>query len=324
MARPYVRLTLTLALALSLVGCGTARPHQTGFPSSLPPRAAKVVPTTGTRPIPNLGARTISDGQVLILEYHNFGPRDERWSRSPDGFLDDLTHLYSLGFRPVNLGDMVRNRPDSPVGSHPVVLTFDDGDRGQFAWGPNGEPDPSSAVGVLLAFHKSHPDWALRGTFFVNNNPFGADSATKVRYLVEHGFEIGNHTLDHVDVGNESVPGIESEIGQLQEKIATWVPGYQPISFALPYGALPTNPTTEAAILNGHYGPVSWHFRDVVLVGAGPAPAPSDPAFRPFSLPRIQVADPATASSGDRPYLLDGWLKRIVPSALATVRVLRP
>lgn len=317
MARPFMRFTLSLSLALGLIGCGTAGSHRPKHPAAA--KAVSPPPTRSAAP-----SRTISPGQVLVLEYHNFGPHDRRWTRSPAGFMADLTRLYALGFRPMNLGDMVRNQPDSPVGSHPVVLTFDDGDPTQFAWGANDQPDPSSAVGVLLAFHKIHPDWALRGTFFVNDNPFGADSAAKVKYLVQHGFEIGNHTLDHQDVGKLPVAGIESEIGRLQEKIAGWAPGYQPVSFALPYGALPTNPAQEAAIVNGHYGAFSWHFRDVVLVGAGPAPSPSDPTFRPFSLPRIQVADPQTASPGDRPFLLDGWLKRLDPSRLATVRNLLP
>ena len=49
----------------------------------------------------------------------------------------------------------------------PVILTFDDALRGQFNYTADGKIDPDCAVGILDDFHAQHPDWPLKGTFFV-------------------------------------------------------------------------------------------------------------------------------------------------------------
>jgi hypothetical protein len=57
-----------------------------------------------------------------------------------------------------------------PVGTTPIVLTFDDSSPGQFRYiQQNGvlAIDPKSAIGILEAFTREHPDFGRAATFFV-------------------------------------------------------------------------------------------------------------------------------------------------------------
>jgi peptidoglycan/xylan/chitin deacetylase (PgdA/CDA1 family) len=231
-------------------------------------------------------------GQVMVLEYHRFGPTDERWQRSPEGFRRDLEALYRRGYRPVNAADLVLGRMAVPRGFSPVVLTFDDGTEGQFRLLPDGRIDPTSAVGILVAFHREHPDWGLRGTFFPNRTPFGQPDTwkVKVRWLLAQGFEVGDHTLDHVDLSRLGAAATQEQLGGEVALLRSAVPDYQPVTLALPYGSPPAVPQ---AARQGTGGGASYHFAGIFLVGAGPAPSPFDPRFDPLRIPRIQVVDPS-------------------------------
>ena len=88
-------------------------------------------------------------GYVPVLEYHRIGPKEERWTRTPDNFRRDLTFLHNNNYYLVNMADVAAKRFDVPAGKKPVVLTFDDSTEGQFrylktsqgAWktGPDGK-----------------------------------------------------------------------------------------------------------------------------------------------------------------------------------------
>ena len=76
------------------------------------------------------------------------------------------------------------------------MLTFDDATT-TVAFTADGRLEPDTAVGVLEAFARKHPGFPAAGTFFVPRKPFdgnGRTAATMLRWLVEHGFELGNHT----------------------------------------------------------------------------------------------------------------------------------
>lgn len=258
-------------------------------------------------------------GVVPILEYHLIGPVEGRWQRTPEGLWQDLLWLDQHGFALVTMRAYETGAMNLPKGKHPAVLTFDDGDASQFTWNAQHVPLPTSAVGVLEAFQKAHPDFPVTATFFLNAHPFGVDSVGKMRWLVAHGFELGNHTYTHADLGGLDPAGIEQEIGEEQAYIEQSVPGYVPVSFALPYGGLPQNPADRSAVLEGSYQGVSWHFLGVALVGAGPAASPYSQSFS-VSIPRIQVVDPALVAQSTRYFILSGYEQQFLanPAMLYT------
>lgn len=274
-----------------------------------PPVATAPPPAPPVAPPPALKGR---DGAIPVLEYHAIAAQDGRWARSPAGLRSDLEQLYAEGFRPVDLDQVGESPPPIPAGTHPVVLTFDDGLPSQFQWSPGAAapvPDPGSAAGVLWQFHLAHPDWAFAATFFVNAHPFGADSTGKLLWLVGHGAEIGNHTYDHADLTALVPAGRAAEIGRLQEYLAGVLPGYVVHSFAFPYGAL----SDATAVASGTYDGVPWDFRYLALVGA--APLEQQPVGGPVEVPRIQVAAPQTCAPSTRRFIWWGWQQAWLPTA---------
>ncbi|MCL4425024.1 MAG: polysaccharide deacetylase family protein, partial [Firmicutes bacterium] len=148
-------------------------------------------------------------GKVMILEYHLIGDKEDRWERQYDNFRKDLERLYREGYRLISLVDYLRNSIRVPEGYTPVVLTFDDGSRGQFNYlEKDGQKviDPRSAVGIILDFAREHPDFGTAATFYTLYPPFGQARywQEKVRFLVEHGMDIGNHTANHVNLAKLS------------------------------------------------------------------------------------------------------------------------
>ncbi len=323
-----MKLAMPLALCIlvgasAASGCGPSAPRRIAKESTLPAKTHRAPPRhTARDSTPPVAAKPASGnelGVVPILEYHTFGPTEGRWQRTPQGLYADLTWLYEHNFMLVTMGQYESGTMNIPAGKHPAVLTFDDGDSSQFEWNSAHIPLPNSAVGVLEAFQQAHPGFRVTATFFLNDHPFGADSVEKMQWLVAHGFELGNHTFTHADINTLNAAGIEREIGQEQAYIEQAVPGYVPVSFALPYGGLPRDPADRAAVLNGSYQGTTWHFLGVALVGAGPAPSPFSRAFS-VSIPRIQVGDPALVAPSTRNFIFSGYAAQFAknPSMLYT------
>jgi len=109
-------------------------------------------------------------GRVMILAYHKIDYPEARWTRTPENFRRDLETLYAKSYRLISLRDLLDRRIALPAGTTPVVLTFDDSSPGQFRYlEQNGtlEIDPESAVGILEAFTREHPDFGRGATFYV-------------------------------------------------------------------------------------------------------------------------------------------------------------
>lgn len=238
-------------------------------------------------------------GRIMILEYHLIGYPEAQWRRTPENFKKDLEMLYENGYYPVSLRDMVHRRMKVPAGKTPFVLTFDDSSQGQFRYLKKGdqlEIDPESAVGIMEAFKKNHPDFPLTATFFVlpaikpGLRLFGQEEyiQQKLRFLVEHGYEIGNHSYWHQNLGKTDDAGVQKQLALAVKEIQSYLPGYQVRSLALPLGVRAKNPALER---DGEYQGTRYHHDAILLVGSGTAPSPYSADFNPYRLQRIQAGD---------------------------------
>lgn len=246
---------------------------------------------TSARPAP---FRPNEAGQVMILMYHRFSPRPGDWNRTPEAFRRDLDTLYREGYRLLPLRALLDGRITTPRGYTPVVLTFDDAWQSQFNYRVvAGKPqlDPDSAVGILTGFARRHPDMGLAGTFYLNANPFGQASFAreKLAWLVAHGFEVGNHTYDHLNLRRATPEAGARNLARLAALVASLLPGYRMDTMALPFGALPHQ---DQVAREGEADGLRYSYRAVLLVGANPAPSPFAAAFDPLHLPRVQASDP--------------------------------
>jgi peptidoglycan/xylan/chitin deacetylase (PgdA/CDA1 family) len=239
-------------------------------------------------------------GEALILESHDIGLAAKRWVRTPQRFREDLDRLYRLGYRPVTLAQYVSGRFRLPKGRSPVVLTFDDARRGQFFYLPDGSLSSECGIGILEAFHAKHPEFAATATFFILPRRLFDQPrfrAAKLKWLVDHGYEIGCHTLTHRPLGKLSDTGVRKEIALGCRGLHDIDPRVTVTSLALPSGVAPKN---RDWLRRGFYDGFSYELQAVVLAGAGPAQAPQSPKMDPYRIPRVQAID--------GPYGIDFWL----------------
>jgi peptidoglycan/xylan/chitin deacetylase (PgdA/CDA1 family) len=255
----------------------------------------------GFRPSPARSAappgRANELGRILVLEYHRIQPEETRWGRSVANFRNDLELLYQSGYRPIGLADYVDGKIAVPHGTRPFLLTFDDSSPGQFRYRVgNGTPeiDPDCAVGMLLRFHELHPDFELRGVFFVlpaadqPNRLFGQPEfeGRKLRELVSLGFEIGNHTLWHADLAKYDASTVQEQIVGAAQAVQRLVPGYRMRALSLPLGNYPRDASLAAG---GAFRGTEYRFDAVFMVAGGAAPSPFRLHADFTRLPRIQV-----------------------------------
>jgi len=248
-------------------------------------------------------------GKVPILEYHLIQPEETRWGRSITHFREDLELLYRSGYRPVGMGDYISGKMALPEGTRPVIFTFDDSSEGQFRYlARNGrrEIDSDCAVGILMDFHKKHPDFGLKAIFFVlpeakePHKLFGQPEyeAEKLRQLVALGFEIGNHTLWHATLSKYDAQTVQKQLALAVKEISTMVPGYVPHVLALPLGVYPKDPNLA---VRGSYKGVSYQNDAILEVAGGAAPSPFSRKRDLEHLHRIQVTGRE----------LEVWVKRL-------------
>jgi hypothetical protein len=276
-------------------------------------------------------------GRIPVFEYHLIVDKNGLYERTQDGLRRDLETMYSRGYRPINMAEMIDKKIDLPAGQSPVVLVFDDASASQFRYiEKNGqlEIDPTSAVGILTAFNKQHPDWKNRAvfcmlpaaqagrSFFGDRGIEGQKSEwryKKVKFLADEGFELCNHTLYHARL-DRAGGKVEEFIARGDMAIDSAVPGYKVRTFALPLGMWPKN--RELAMrgawrdAKGHE--VKYAYDAILEVAGGPSRSPYDPQFNPMSVPRVQVIGDSAVSRtltamekhGQR-YVSDGDLKTV-------------
>ncbi len=246
-------------------------------------------------------------GEIMILMYHEIGEPEGEWRRTPENFRRDLKTLYQQGYRATSLTDMVRGEIDIPAGTSPVVLTFDDANQGNFNYiEENGEPviDPDCAVAIMEAFYEENPDFGLEATFYIYYpNPFRQPQyiENKLNYLVDRGFEIGNHTYSHANLARLSREGVQKELAKHVKSTQAYLPDYPVNSLALTYGIFPQDPDLA---VQGSYEGTRYYHEAVLLVGANPAPSPFHKNFNPSRLPRIRASEMNTDGVG-----LYDWLE---------------
>jgi peptidoglycan/xylan/chitin deacetylase (PgdA/CDA1 family) len=244
-------------------------------------------------------------GRVMILEYHKIDHPEGRWTRTPENLRRDLQRLWERGYRLVALNDYLDGKIRLPAGTTPVILTFDDSSPGQFRYiqrgndGPRGSEwvtDPECGLGILETFSREHPGFGRAATFYVlpganpPNRLFNQpDLATrKLQYLASQGYEIGNHSLWHAELGRYPESVVREQLAGAQEWVQRHVPGYRFRSLALPMGSYPKELGWAVA---GEAKGMTYKHDAILMVAGGAAPSPHAKSFDPLRLPRIQAVE---------------------------------
>jgi len=325
-----------LGLAGGLVFGGGRDTATANSPATLEPgTAATATPGSGPAGSPmtaqsakEMGANEF--GLIPVLEYHKIGTPESRWTRTPANFRKDLALLRSAGFYPINLADLAAGAIEVPAGKTPVVLTFDDSSPGQFRVLDDGSVDPDSAVGIMQQAVKSG-GWASKASFYVLLDVHPGDTiifgqpdaqAQKLRDLVSWGYEVGSHTVTHLNLKKASLKESRKQLAVSAATIEKYVGGgYKVRSLSVPFGAYPKD---DSLLASGEYEGMTYAYKAALKVGGGSTPSPFTAAFRPLHIPRIQVTGSALqdmvdefTSNPELRYVSDGD-----PAAISAPKVL--
>ncbi|GAB1509694.1 polysaccharide deacetylase family protein [Actinophytocola sp. KF-1] len=279
----------------------------TGEPAPPPPPRKQVSTTRSSPPTPPdpaaVGANEL--GVVPVLMYHRIVAAPATvYDRTPAAFRAELVRLAREDYVPVTAADYVDGDLDLPAGTHPVVLTFDDGDPSQFTLDAAGDPAAGTAVAIMLAVAEEYPRFRPVATFFVNADPFGDPGGTRtLPWLVAHGMDVGNHTATHANLAESTPDAARREI--LTQDQAIRRAGAVPATLAFPFGATPDDP---ALALRGTVGSAEYRYRGAFLVGANPAPSPYADDFDRAAIPRIRSQD---ATGEDAAWCSTAWLTKL-------------
>ncbi len=239
-------------------------------------------------------------GWIMVMMYHTVDYAGGDYSTTPEELRSDLQWLYDHGFYVIPIHDYITNNIKAPAGKRPVVLTFDDGSMSQFRYivDASGKKtiDPNCTVGILEDFYTKHPDFGRGGLFSILPLapfawPDGEDQVPyekeKVQFLLDHGYEIGNHTVNHIYMNEHTTAEIEKELADAVDMMRAFDARAQEEVIAVPFGTYPAHGDTtafEGFDLNGkHYA-----FKAALNVGANPGYSPVDSDYDPYWIPRIR------------------------------------
>ncbi|HEY9061985.1 MAG TPA: polysaccharide deacetylase family protein [Pseudobacteroides sp.] len=322
------KLFLLLSIIVLLSGCGKVNePDGNIVNSPQKDMTDQQKPSTIPTPMPSVAPTQIDlekvkpneMGKIMVVMFHNFVESftPSKWDKGEytttfSSFEKLLGELYEKGYRLISLDDYLNNNINVPAGTIPMVFTFDDGTDGQFSLVKEGDKlvaNKKSAVGIIEEFNKTHPDFGLKGTFFVNlgGETFKGEGTLpeRLQYLIDKGFDIGNHTMNHAHLNEiKTAEKINEEIGGNQKKMLELIPGYNFKFFSLPFGQASKN--LKEHVVRGQYQGVSYDNKIIVEVGWDPAHSPVSKNFDPLSTHRVR-------SSGIKPVDadLEWWLKNM-------------
>ena len=251
-------------------------------------------------------------GEIPIMMYHGIynkknsdteyvgGNVDkDGYQRTIEAFINDLEFYYNSGYRMIRLTDYIDGNIDVELGKSPIVLTFDDGLENNIkVLGLDDDGniiiDPNSVIGVLESFKEKYPDYNVTATFFVNGGLFNQKEYNEkiLKWLVENGYDIGNHSYSHVDFTSVDSVKTQDEIGKIYKILDNIIPNKYVNIVALPFGS-PYNLEHENMefIFNSNYNGKQYQTKSTLRVGWKAENSPYSINFNSKFLKRIRAYD---------------------------------
>ena len=251
-------------------------------------------------------------GKVPIMMYHGIREKTssstgtvggnvdkDGYNRTPSAFREDLEYYYEYGYRMIRLEDYINGKVDVEYGKSPIILTFDDGNEDNIRITGLDEDgniiiDKNSAIGILEEFKKKHPDVPVTATFFVNGGIFNQEKYNEkiVKWMIENGYDIGNHTQTHLDIKKSTAENVQKEIVYVYNKLEELIPGKYVKIIALPFGSPYTKEHENYKyVLSSTYDGKTYETEAALRVGWEPEVSPYDKNFDKTFLKRCRAYD---------------------------------
>lgn len=251
-------------------------------------------------------------GKVPIMMYHGIREKTpnstgtiggnvdkDGYNRTPEAFRNDLEFYYEKGYQMIRLEDYISGKIDVEYGKSPIILTFDDGNEDNIKVTGLDEKgniiiDENSAVGILEEFKKKHKDAKVTATFFVNGGIFNQEEYNEkiLNFLIDNGYDIGNHTKTHLDIKKSSGERVQEEIAYVYNKLEELIPGKYVNIIALPFGS-PYSKENEnyKYVLEGTHDGKNYTTKAALRVGWEPELSPFDKELDITFLKRCRAYD---------------------------------
>lgn len=225
--------TITPAWTSSPLASPTAYPTVT--PIIFPTHTPTLLPTETAFPTLTLTPTLTAEPQwvfqgpnqviVPILLYHHIGfsLKDESvYYVSPEEFDRQMNLLYQWGYRTISVELLARAiREGAELPPKPIILTFDDGSESTY----------TTALPILQRYGFTGVSYIVYHYVGITNYM----NAEQIRVLYASGWEIGSHSLSHVDLTTRP-DRQEDEIVGSRRQLESLL-GVPISSFAYPFGA---------------------------------------------------------------------------------------
>lgn len=221
------------------------------------------------------------------------------YTRTAESFRKDLDYYYNEGYRMIRLEDYIDGKIDTEMGKSPIVLTFDDGLENNIkvtGLDSNGNIiiDPNSAVGILEEYKKKYPDYNVTATFFINGGLFRQTEYNEkiLNWLIDNGYDIGNHTYTHVDFTTVDENKATQEVGKMYQKLDGIIKDKYVNIVALPFGSpYDDDHSNFKYIIEGTYNDYKYNTKSTLRVGWEANYSPFSKSFNPQFIKRIRAYD---------------------------------
>lgn len=251
-------------------------------------------------------------GEVPIMMYHGIHNKKNEetsytggnvdkdgYQRTSEAFVNDLEFYYQNGYRMIKLDDYIDGNINVELGKSPIILTFDDGLSNNIKINGLDKDgnliiDPNCAIGILENFKEKYPDYNVTATFFVNAGLFGQQEYNEkiVKWLVDNGYDIGNHTWNHLNFTEVDINRTQEEVGKIYEMLDRLIPNNYINVIALPFGS-PYSLEHENMnyIFNSNYNGKNYVTKAALRVGWKAESSPFTAEFNSKFLKRIRAYD---------------------------------
>lgn len=251
-------------------------------------------------------------GKVPIMMYHGIREKTanstgtvggnvdkDGYNRTPEAFRKDLEYYYENGYEMIRLEDYINGKVTAAYGKSPIIITFDDGNEDNIkvtGLDDNGNIiiDKDSAVGILEEFKKNHKDVNVTATFFVNGGIFNQSEYNEkiLNWMVDNGYDIGNHTQTHLDIKKSSAERVQKEIAYVYDELEKIIPDKYVKIIALPFGSPYTkdNPNYQY-VISTTYNDKTYNTEAALRVGWEPEVSCFDKDFDKTFLKRCRAYD---------------------------------
>ena len=251
-------------------------------------------------------------GKVPIMMYHGIHNKKNEetsyiggnvdkdgYQRTSEAFINDLEFYYQNGYRMIRLNDYIDGNIDVEFGKSPIILTFDDGLSNNIKVNGIDEEgnliiDSNCAVGILESFKEKYKDYNVTATFFINAGLFGQPEHNEkiIKWLIDNGYDIGNHTYSHVDFTKVDSDRTQAEMGKMYEILDSIIPNSYVNIVALPFGSpYSLNHNNMEYIFNSNYNGNKYITKAALRVGWEAESSPFSLDFNSKFLKRIRAYD---------------------------------